>query len=68
MLSLLVQVEGPGFAWLGEPGDELDVRLELKVVADIGPVGFAEALGKSSGYRGDPRARPKIADLPPRPP
>ena len=37
----------PGFAELGEPGDQLDVVLELKSVADVGLVGFPSA-GKSS--------------------
>src|SRR6478609_5281978 len=32
--------KAPGFALLGEPGDELEIRLELKVVADVGLVGF----------------------------
>ncbi len=55
--------KAPGFALLGIPGWEGDVRLELKTVADIALVGYPSA-GKSSLIASLSAAKPKIADYP----
>ncbi len=56
-------MQAPQYAQPGRPAQELDLILELKVIADVGLVGFPN-VGKSTFLARVTNARPKIANYP----
>ncbi len=54
------RVVAPDFCELGEPGEEREIKIVLKVLADVGLVGFP-SVGKSTIIASVSSARPKIA-------